>query len=151
MSLFTSVALLIPLSCFLQVCSSQVVVSEGDSVVLPCVCTDTPQDPTLIWKDPQDDILLKLDKGRETPYRQGVHTFQANHKAGNFSIYITNVKLTDTGTYECHIPSVDCQKNVRLTVNERKVEEPNILHRGGAAVPVLSACALTLVLLHVLL
>lgn len=97
--------------------SEDVLAEEGGSALLPCVYSDPdlPKNLTVIWKDPNDKILVIL-RPNPTNVDSRVRTFPDVHAQGNFSIQIRDLVQKDSGRYECHIRNADIQRNIWLNV-----------------------------------
>lgn len=98
----------------------------GDTVLLPCIYREVHLllDPvSVFWRDQNDWIVLDII--RNVPYnltqnqkfKGRVSSFQEFYKKGNFSIFMKNVQQSDSGPYECHIPKVDFQLQISLSVS----------------------------------
>ncbi|XP_040887953.1 coxsackievirus and adenovirus receptor homolog [Toxotes jaculatrix] len=101
------------------------------SVLLPCIYRGPdplPGNPNVSWMDKDDNIVLTVMSGVQNTasqnqnFRGRVNSFPDLYTSGNFSIVLQNVQLSDSGTYECHIPKVDFKQRVQLTVTEKRVD-----------------------------
>ncbi|XP_060715804.1 CD276 antigen homolog [Tachysurus vachellii] len=87
----------------------------GDTVILPC---STVAGGDVFWQDDEETVVINIIKNEENflnqdpKYKGRVQTFQTEIAKGNFSIKLSNVKLSDSGTYTCH-PTA---QRVELTV-----------------------------------
>lgn len=107
-------------------CQDQVVIGFiGDAVLLPCVYREDdplPDKVSVYWRDKDDNIVLDITnsspniKTQDKIFRDRVSTSPELYKGGNFSITLNNLRQSDGGLYECHIPRVDFQVKVQLNV-----------------------------------
>ncbi|XP_068447114.1 uncharacterized protein [Clinocottus analis] len=119
-------------------CEHGVAAPVGGSVLLPCLLANPPANALVFWRDKDDSVVLDI-KGdaddlqtQSQKFRGRVFGDRKRYKAGNFSILLTDVRQADAGVFECHVPSEDFQKNIRLTVSGEGVEATP----SGAAPPV---------------
>ncbi|KAF5900313.1 polymeric immunoglobulin receptor-like, partial [Clarias magur] len=97
----------------------------GDSVVLPCSCTDLHITPgTLIWrKYPNVDDFVEISPESEQ-YKGRVQLFNA-HSPGNLSLLISNLTVEDGGWYRCRISNSNF-KDISVEVKDRHPNTINI-------------------------
>lgn len=112
-------------------CQDKIQVVVGRSAVLPCQYSHMKEPVSVHWRDQQERVVLDIidstpKLSNQNPnYRDRVQSFQNQYQRGNFSIVLTKVQMMDSGTYDCHIPEVDFQKRVYLTVTgEREAIPP---------------------------
>ncbi|XP_044043582.1 CD276 antigen homolog [Siniperca chuatsi] len=126
-------------------CQVNVVGFIGDTVLLPCFYSDVSalKDPfSVFWRDKDNSNVLDIKDNAPDISAQGakfknrVSSFQELYKKGNFSITVKNVQQSDSGTYECHIRSVDFEQRVSLSVSGKRVvaATPPPGPAGGAVV-----------------
>ncbi|XP_053347586.1 programmed cell death 1 ligand 1-like [Clarias gariepinus] len=91
--------------------SSQSVIVEAaqeDSVILPCSSSRYEKD--VFWRYRDTKVVYEIIEGKENfqeqdaEYRGRVKGFPSEFTKGNYSIRLSDVKLSDTGTYSCKIP-----------------------------------------------
>ncbi|XP_060715799.1 myelin-oligodendrocyte glycoprotein-like [Tachysurus vachellii] len=105
----------------------------GDTVILPCSIDRTVAGVDVFWRDDEQKVLVDIIRSKEVfsdqspEYRGRVQTFQTEIANGNFSIKLSNVTLSDSGTYTCHPPPRAVQ-SVKLSVKEG---EKKITPRNG--------------------
>lgn len=135
MKSLTSVTVVVLLACVVHVSlQEEVVVQEGQNALLPCFYKrpDLPPEPTVTWTDPEDKLLLKLEKSKVERMNSNV-LLSEKHPSGNFSITLLKVSKQQKGIYDCLIHHVDYPLKIFLNVTERiqktEVREPE----GGAA------------------
>lgn len=116
---------------FLIQVSSQVVVPEGQNALLPCVYTwsDLPSQPTVIWIDPEERVLLTLTQGKLDILRTNVNML--DNMKGNFSMQIKEVTKAQMGIYRCSIREVDYVEKIFLKVTDKAVKT-EVGSQGGA-------------------
>ncbi|KAM9495431.1 uncharacterized protein Hap1MRO34_018052 [Clarias gariepinus] len=95
-----------------------VTVFTGESVVLPCVCTDIQDKPqALKWQ------FFRINNSQEIyPNQTGHHRNRvklvSNNSPGNLSLLISDLTEEDQGEYRCSVQGD--KKDIRLSVKERK-------------------------------
>lgn len=103
----------------------------GDTVLLPCIYREVhllPDPVTVFWRDQNDLSVLDIMKNvpdnstQNQKFKGRVSSFPEFYKKGNFSIIMKNVQQSDSGPYECHIPKVDFQLHISLSVSDKRVE-----------------------------
>ncbi|XP_047667024.1 uncharacterized protein LOC113634630 isoform X4 [Tachysurus fulvidraco] len=96
----------------------------GDTVILPCSIDHTIAGVDVFWRDDDEAVLLNFIKSEEDfsaqnrEYRGRVQTFPNEIANGNFSIKLSNVKLSDSGTYTCKASG--SVQSVELIVKENQ-------------------------------
>ncbi|XP_027866545.1 uncharacterized protein LOC114140628 isoform X4 [Xiphophorus couchianus] len=79
----------------------------GKRALLPCY-SDSASD-NVFWRDKDNNNLLDINKDTPNPklqhqrYKGRVSWSQTEFKKRNYSITLGNLKLEDTGTYECSV------------------------------------------------
>lgn len=103
------------LSCLTGSCLHTIHGFIGDTVLLPCSYDDVQglsQKITIFWVDKDDKVVLEIPKNGLEPYtdepeyKGRVESFQELHKTGNFSILLKNVQQSNSGPFDCRIPSI---------------------------------------------
>ncbi|XP_062301372.1 lamin-A-like [Scomber scombrus] len=103
-----------------------IVARVGDDIILPChlepavnVFADT-----LEWRRSDLDIFVHVRrsgqefvKAKGPSYRGRTSLFIEELKRGNISLKLSQVTLSDKGTYKCHIPDMKKQFSVELVVD----------------------------------
>ncbi|XP_027143597.1 butyrophilin-like protein 2 [Larimichthys crocea] len=109
------------------ICSHQPIVAlAGDDVILPCHL-EPPIDSdseTVIWTRPDLDpkyVHYHQDgrlnfKNQNPSYYFRTRLFVTELPNGNVSMKISRVKLSDAGKYECHLPSMQKEASIQLSV-----------------------------------
>uniref|UniRef100_A0AAQ6IBW0 Ig-like domain-containing protein n=1 Tax=Anabas testudineus TaxID=64144 RepID=A0AAQ6IBW0_ANATE len=132
---FSCLFLLTPiLLTLIQTCRGQSVVTGsskpivgivGDDVILPCYLEPVMNvfDMTLEWARPDLDprfVLVWRDgeelESKHPSYIRRTSLFSDELKTGNISLKLTQVKLSDEGTYRCFVKALDEDATVRLLV-----------------------------------
>ncbi|GAA6218252.1 CXADR-like membrane protein, partial, partial [Lates japonicus] len=72
-------------------------------------------------------------------FKGRVKSFSDVYKTGNFTVVLEKAQESDSGIYECHIPKVDFQQRVQLTVAGVKPTPPPGPRVGGGAVTLSSS------------
>lgn len=103
-------------------CQDKVQVRVGRSAVLPCAISQTKESVSVHWRDQGERVVLDIIdntakvSNQHKNFRDRVQSFPDQYNRGNFSIVLTKVQMSDNGSYDCHIPKVDFQRRVYLTV-----------------------------------
>ncbi|XP_050921803.1 CXADR-like membrane protein isoform X1 [Lates calcarifer] len=96
----------------------------SDSVLLPCIYREgpLPDQFNVHWRDKDDKIVLDINNRvqdlttQDQVFKGRVRSFPDEYKAGNFTVVLEQARQSDSGIYECHVPKVDFQRRVQLTV-----------------------------------
>ncbi|KAM9396910.1 uncharacterized protein ACWYII_032464 isoform 1-T1 [Salvelinus alpinus] len=128
--------------CWLPVCvilligpqvSSQVNVEgfKGDNVILPCTYIEKALKNLNIFWETADDVTVysiidgKADLSKQnSQFRDRTSMFSDEWTKGNFSLLLTDLKDSDSGSYLCFIPTGDVLCQVELSVQEKPTPEP---------------------------
>ncbi|XP_050921804.1 CXADR-like membrane protein isoform X2 [Lates calcarifer] len=102
----------------------------SDSVLLPCIYREgpLPDQFNVHWRDKDDKIVLDINNRvqdlttQDQVFKGRVRSFPDEYKAGNFTVVLEQARQSDSGIYECHVPKVDFQRRVQLTVAGKPVE-----------------------------
>lgn len=98
----------------------------GDSVLLPCIYSGDDPLPALVtvfWRDKDDSRVLDIIKNQpdlstqNKNFKGRVFSFPELYEKRNFSIVMQDVRMSDSGPYECHILKVDFLQKLTLTVS----------------------------------
>ncbi|KAI5608459.1 hypothetical protein C0J50_6598 [Silurus asotus] len=88
----------------------------GESVVLPCICTDLQDDPkTVTWE--LNNIKIYSE---QTGHHSNRIKLVSNNLPGNLSLLISDLTREDQGTYRCSVQ--DDHRDFRLYVKVRRRE-----------------------------
>ncbi|XP_026054789.1 V-set domain-containing T-cell activation inhibitor 1-like [Carassius auratus] len=103
-------------------------VTEGDSVILNCsqnsiVLEDKPL--TVHWR--HDDVRNVFDiingnisvKEQDEAYKNRAEVLHEELKKGNIFLKLTDLQLSDGGTYLCFVPDLGLERSTQLVVKER--------------------------------
>ncbi|XP_053348438.1 CD276 antigen homolog [Clarias gariepinus] len=93
-----------------EVSSQSVIVeaAQGEAVILPCSSSRYEKD--VFWRDRDTKTVYDIIEGKENfhdqdgEYRGRVKGFPSEFTNWNYSIRLSDVKLSDTGTYSCNLP-----------------------------------------------
>ncbi|KAK1784506.1 hypothetical protein P4O66_006069, partial [Electrophorus voltai] len=121
---------------------TEVTAFAGDSVLLPCSCTDPQTRPeSFTWQKHQNSSYTEISSESEQ-YRNRVQLGTA-HSPGNFSLLISHLTEEDEGDYRCQTKG-NTHKDIKLYVSVCKdiVNPPTVLsgYVGGS---VLLPCSCT--------
>ncbi|XP_047437661.1 butyrophilin subfamily 3 member A2-like [Mugil cephalus] len=114
-----------------------IVARVGDDVVLPCQIKPSVDvsEATLEWKRSNLFVLvwrngadLKIQK--HPSYRGRTSLFPDELKNGNVSLKLSDVKLSDKGTYKCYVVEINREMFVELVVVSAPVCSPLISLSG---------------------
>lgn len=110
--------------------ANRYVADEDGQVLLPCVYREAvlTQPVTAFWRDKDDKVVLDIVNGSpdkiDPKFRGRVVSFKDEYKHGNLSILITRLRLQDAGPYDCHIPKVEFQTKITLTITRKVLVQP---------------------------
>uniref|UniRef100_A0A8C4GSI9 Ig-like domain-containing protein n=1 Tax=Dicentrarchus labrax TaxID=13489 RepID=A0A8C4GSI9_DICLA len=115
------------------ICSHQPITAlPGDDVILPCHLEPpiSVSDETVEWTRPDLDpkyIHLHQDgrfiyKTQNPSYFQRTRLFVDELMTGNVSMKIFKVKVSDTGRYQCALPSLQKEASIQLIVTPQPLE-----------------------------
>lgn len=99
----------------------------GDDVVLPCHLEPAVDvfAETLEWRRSDLHIFVHVRrssqefvKAKSPLYKGRTAMFTEELKQGNLSLKLSQVTLSDKGTYKCYIPDMEKQSSVELVVGE---------------------------------
>ncbi|KAF5889314.1 neogenin-like isoform X7 [Clarias magur] len=94
-----------------------VTVFTGESVVLPCVCTDLQNKPrSITWQFNRNNNLQEIYTEQTAHHRNRVKLV-SNNSPGNLSLLISHLTEEDQGDYTCSV--LNNRKKIRLSVKER--------------------------------
>ncbi|XP_067357315.1 uncharacterized protein [Channa argus] len=142
-------------------CLKVIVRSTGKDALLPCVYkghNPPPETLSIFWRDKDNSPLLNIKKNKadnssqHQKFRGRVESFPDLYKDGNFSIILKKVQQLDNGVYECHVPMVDVEQRVQLSVlGERAAAATSPTPGSSAHITAVTLNWLHLLLLSVLL
>ncbi|KAI4888856.1 hypothetical protein NFI96_009769 [Prochilodus magdalenae] len=111
----------------------------GESVLLPCSCTDPKTRPLSVkWEMGGTEVSSKTAK-----YSGRVQMFNKSHPA-NLSLLISNLTEQDQGTYRC---SINNNQSITLTLSITAGQQGDQTAEQGNWVIIIIICALLLILL----
>ncbi|XP_050951381.1 V-set domain-containing T-cell activation inhibitor 1-like [Labeo rohita] len=97
----------------------------GGSVILSCSYQERvlkPEEINVFWRYNENIIVYNIEKGipstkgQNGMFQQRIKSFRSEYPNGNFSLRLSNLKLTDKGQFSCSIPGVFTKHKVRLLV-----------------------------------
>ncbi|XP_053367138.1 junctional adhesion molecule-like [Clarias gariepinus] len=96
----------------------RVTVFTGESVVLPCVCTDIQDKPqNLKWEFSRNSHFQQIYP-KQTGHHRNRVKLVSNNSPGNLSLLISDLTKEDQGEYTCSVQAD--RKDLRLSVKDRK-------------------------------
>ncbi|KAF5889312.1 neogenin-like isoform X7 [Clarias magur] len=96
----------------------EVTVFTGESVVLPCVCTDIQNKPQgLKWAFYRNNHAQEIYPKQTGHYRNRVKLV-SNNSPGNLSLLISHLTEEDQGNYRCFVQADS--RDLRLSVKGRR-------------------------------
>ncbi|XP_047454541.1 butyrophilin subfamily 3 member A2-like, partial [Mugil cephalus] len=114
-----------------------IIARVGDDVVLPCQIKPSVDvsEATLEWKRSDLYILVwrngaDLTMQKDPSYRGRTSLFPDELKHGNISLKLSDVKLSDKGTYRCYIVEMNREMFVELVVAPDTAASPVISLSG---------------------
>uniref|UniRef100_A0A3Q1III3 Ig-like domain-containing protein n=2 Tax=Anabas testudineus TaxID=64144 RepID=A0A3Q1III3_ANATE len=129
--------------------SKPIVGIVGDDVILPCYVEPVINvfDKTLEWARPDLNpryVLVWRDgeelKTKHSSYIERTSLFSDELKNGNISLKLTQVKLSDEGTYRCFVPALDEDATVRLVVSAVSSPVVTIAEKNASSSIVVLQC-----------
>ncbi|KAK2857236.1 hypothetical protein Q5P01_005971 [Channa striata] len=123
--LFSGTNILVLLSLTAVSCQKVIKCFTGEDVLLPCVYKGRdppPETLSVFWRDTDNNPVLDIKNNKphyssqHQKFRGRVESFPDLYKDGNFSIILKKVQQSDNGTYECHVPAVDVEQRLTLSV-----------------------------------
>ncbi|XP_038840742.1 uncharacterized protein LOC120039380 [Salvelinus namaycush] len=134
--------------CWLPVCvilligpqvSSQVNVEgfKGDNVILPCTYIEKAlKNLNIFWETADDVNVYSIIDGKADLAKQNslfinrTSMFSDEWTKGNFSLLLTDLNDSDSGSYLCFIPTEDVLCQVELSVQEKPTQSSSVSLRG---------------------
>ncbi|XP_047454865.1 myelin-oligodendrocyte glycoprotein-like, partial [Mugil cephalus] len=114
-----------------------IIARVGDDVVLPCQIKPSVDvsEATLEWKRSELYVLVwrngaDLTMQKDPSYRGRTSLFPDELKHGNVSLKLSDVKLSDKGTYKCYVVEINREMFVELVVASAPVSSPVISLSG---------------------
>ncbi|XP_030265135.1 CD276 antigen homolog [Sparus aurata] len=131
-------------------CQNKVNASVGETVLLTCSVSEVGlalKDASVYWTDKDDNTVLDIIKNepdlssQSDRYKDRVSSFPDRYQAGNFSIQMKKVQLSDSSPYDCKVPQLGFRNRVTLNVSAKRNgpgpepgPEPGPGPSGGAVV-----------------
>uniref|UniRef100_A0A4W5QJJ1 Ig-like domain-containing protein n=1 Tax=Hucho hucho TaxID=62062 RepID=A0A4W5QJJ1_9TELE len=104
---------------------------KGDYVILPCTYIKKAlQNVNFFWEYADDASVYKIIDGKsnltdqDRQFRDRTRIFPEELANGNFSLLLTDLKDSDSGSYSCFIPTESIHRQVNLSVQEKPTPEP---------------------------
>ncbi|XP_045075827.1 CXADR-like membrane protein isoform X1 [Coregonus clupeaformis] len=102
----------------------EIVRSRGQSVLLPCSCTELQAKPLrLTWTKFLDGQTHAI------PLRDRVEMFNTEKSPGNLSVLLSCITKEDQGWYRCEINNQNF-RDIRITVKGKRSDNDAFYHRG---------------------
>ncbi|KAJ8004081.1 hypothetical protein DPEC_G00155080 [Dallia pectoralis] len=106
---------------------------QGENVTLPCTYNETKmQVVTFFWRYNADtsvyDVIagtIKLNS-QYLQFKNRTWTVPKEWENGNFSLQLTNLTASDSGTYSCALPRAETNCVVKLSVRVRPTPKPKV-------------------------
>lgn len=107
-------------------CQNKVNASVGETVLLTCSVSEVGpalKDASVYWTDKDDNTVLDIIKNepdlssQSDRYKDRVSSFPDRYRAGNFSIQMKKVQLSDSSPYDCKVPQLGFRNRVTLNVS----------------------------------
>ncbi|XP_038840743.1 CD276 antigen homolog isoform X2 [Salvelinus fontinalis] len=102
-------------------------------VILPCRYNAMPTEKvTMFWRYKDDRNVYNIVSGKadltdqDRQFRDRIRIFPEEWANGNFSLLLTDLKDSDSGSYSCFIPTEDILRQVELSVQEKPTPEPEV-------------------------
>uniref|UniRef100_W5M2P5 Ig-like domain-containing protein n=1 Tax=Lepisosteus oculatus TaxID=7918 RepID=W5M2P5_LEPOC len=121
-----------PLCCFptgtfkLIVPSEPVAASVASDVVLPCQLSPEMSAAAMDvrwYRENFENLVFLYKEGKETEgsgYRGRVRLFKQEMERGNVSLLLQNVRISDQGSYTCHVSSAEWYEEPKLGLRVRR-------------------------------
>lgn len=106
----------------------------GDSVILPCSYKEgnlKTEEMNVFWRFKQTTNVYDIEKGialtkdQNAMFKDRIESFPSEYADGNFSLKLSDLRLTDEGQFSCDIPEVE--KEHKLTLLVRGTWKPLLL------------------------
>ncbi|KAM9496124.1 uncharacterized protein Hap1MRO34_023250 isoform 2-T2 [Clarias gariepinus] len=111
----------------------------GDSVLLPCSCTDLHTTPgTFTWKKYITNNWVEISP--ESDQYKDRFQLVNDHSSGNLSLLISHLTVEDDGWYRCSVEGGD-YRDVRLTVEGCTLNQQTVSVTGYVGQSVLLPCS----------
>uniref|UniRef100_A0A4W5RBV8 Si:dkey-222p3.1 n=2 Tax=Hucho hucho TaxID=62062 RepID=A0A4W5RBV8_9TELE len=117
----------------LQVSSQEIVGFTRGKVILPCRYNAMPtKEVNIFWRYKDDRNVYNIVSGKadladqDRQFRDRTRIFPEEWANGNFSLLLTDLKDSDSGSYSCFIPTVNFIHQVKLFVQEKPTPEPEV-------------------------
>ncbi|XP_021464028.2 CD276 antigen homolog isoform X1 [Oncorhynchus mykiss] len=129
------------MTCWLPVCVILLMALQDSSqervegftrgkVILPCRYNAMPaKEVTIFWRYKDDRNVYNIVSGKsdltdqDRQFRDRTRIFPEEWANGNFSLLLTDLKDSDSGSYSCFIPRVNILHQVELSVQEKPTPE----------------------------
>lgn len=102
-------------------------------VILPCRYNAMPtEEVTIFWRYKDDLNVYNIVSGKadmtdqDRQFRNRIRIFPEEWANGDFSLLLTDLKDSDSGSYSCFIPTKDIHHQVELSVQEKPTPEPKV-------------------------
>ncbi|XP_047674146.1 obscurin-like [Tachysurus fulvidraco] len=102
--------------------TEEITAYTGDSVLLPCSCTELHRKPeTFAWEKRKDEINWAQISPESDEYKERFQLVN-DHSSGNLSLLISHLTKQDVGVYRCNV-NRDKYRDIRLTVKGCSLNE----------------------------
>lgn len=113
---------------------------EGDSIILPCThkrITHEGKPLTVHWRHNDTRNVYDIIHGRNSvkeqhpAYNNRAEVLHERLEKGHIELKLTNLQLSDTGTYLCFVPDARVEHSTQLLVKgaqEAKCSQSNYTH-----------------------
>uniref|UniRef100_A0A673X9H4 Si:dkey-222p3.1 n=1 Tax=Salmo trutta TaxID=8032 RepID=A0A673X9H4_SALTR len=112
--------------CFVVSSQERVEGFTRGEVILPCRYNVMPiKEVTIFWRYKDDRNVCNIVSGKadltdqDRQFRNRIRIFPEEWSNGNFSLLLTDLKDSDSGSYSCFIPTVNILHQVELSVQEK--------------------------------
>ncbi|XP_047674165.1 uncharacterized protein LOC125145437 [Tachysurus fulvidraco] len=120
--------------------TEQITAYTGDSVLLPCSCTELHRKPeTFTWKKNTDRYNWAQISPESDEYKERFQLVN-DHSSGNLSLLISHLTEQDGGLYRCNVKGGD-YRDVRLTVKDCRLNQQTVDLTGIVGQSVLLPCS----------